>query len=155
VGYPFCHFYETPKRPSRHLDPYFKAGLENNELCMWIVCDPIAEADGHRALRNAVPEFDRRLAAGDIEIVPHFAVVFQGGCLRWTAGNRRLEGKAGSGAGGWLRRNAGKRQHGMGHRGDWTDFARCECEFTRTIAPERMLLLCAYPLPSAERSRSL
>ena len=78
-GTHFCHFYETREDLLDILIPYFKAGLENNELCMWIVCDPVAEADGHRALRNAVPEFDRRLAAGDIEIVLHSQWCFREG----------------------------------------------------------------------------
>src|ERR1039458_3805431 len=61
-GTHFCHFYETPEDLLDILIPYFKAGLENNEFCMWIVCDPVTEVDGRQALRNAVPEFDRRLA---------------------------------------------------------------------------------------------
>ena len=96
-GTHFCHFYETPQDLLDILIPYFKAGLENNELCMWIVCDPIAEADGHRALRNAVPEFDRRLAAGDIEIVPHSQWCFREGIFdgqRVIAGWKEKLGRA-------------------------------------------------------------
>ena len=147
-GTHFCHFYETPKDLLDILIPYFKAGLENNELCMWIVCDPVAEADGHRALRNAVPEFDRRLAAGDIEIVPHSQWCFREGIFdgqRVIAGWKEKLGRAQAHGYAGMRVNANT---AWVAGGDWTEFARCECEFGRTIATERMLLLCAYPLPA-------
>jgi len=154
-GTHFCHFYETPKDLLDILIPYFKAGLENNEFCMWIVCDPIAEADGHRALRNAVPEFDRRLAAGDIEIVPHSQWCLREGIFdgeRVIAGWKEKLGRAQADGYAGMRVN-GNTAWVTG--GDWTDFARCECEFSRMIATERMLLLCAYPLPARSASISL
>ena len=151
-GTHFCHFYETPKDFLDILIPYFKAGLENNELCMWIVCDPVAEADGRRALRNAVPEFDRRLAAGDIEIVPHSQWCLREGIFdgqRVIAGWKEKLGRAQADGYAGMRVN-GNTAWVAGR--DWTDFARCECEFGRTIATERMLLLCAYPLPARNAS---
>jgi signal transduction histidine kinase len=151
-GTHFCHFYETPKDLLDILIPYFKAGLENNELCMWIVCDPIVEVDGRQALRNAVPEFDRRLAAGDIEIVPHSQWCLREGIFdgqRVIAGWKERLGRAQTDGYAGMRVN-GNTAWVTGR--DWTDFARCECEFGRTIATERMLLLCAYSLPARSAS---
>ena len=51
--------------------PYFKAGLENNEFCMWITSEPLSEKEAKRAMREALPDFDRYLKREQIEIVPH------------------------------------------------------------------------------------
>src|SRR6266446_4295521 len=70
-GTHLCHFYETKEDLLDILIPYFKAGLENNEFCTWVVSDPLGEEEARDALRQAVPEADRYLAAGHIEIVPY------------------------------------------------------------------------------------
>ncbi len=38
-GTHICLFYETKKDLIEVLVPYLKAGLQNNELCMWITCE--------------------------------------------------------------------------------------------------------------------
>jgi hypothetical protein len=38
-GTHFCCFYETKQDLLDTLVPYFKAGLENKELCVWVVSD--------------------------------------------------------------------------------------------------------------------
>lgn len=70
-GTHFCHFYETKEDLLDILIPYFKAGLENNEFCVWVVADPLGEEGARDALRRAIPDADRYLGAGHIEIVPH------------------------------------------------------------------------------------
>src|ERR1700739_4735187 len=72
-GTHLCHFFETKQDLLEILVPYFKAGLENNEFCIWIVSDPLSEEEARNALRQALPEADRYLTAGHIEIVPHTA----------------------------------------------------------------------------------
>ena len=70
-GTHFCHFYETKDDLLDILIPYFKAGLENNEFCLWIIFPPRSEEEMKGALRQAIPKVDQRLAAGDIEILAH------------------------------------------------------------------------------------
>src|SRR4051812_17285676 len=67
-GTHFCVFYETKKDLLEILVPYFKAGLENNEFCLWIVSDPVTCEDAINGLR-AVCDFDRYDAEKRIEIV--------------------------------------------------------------------------------------
>ncbi len=50
--------------------PYFKAGLENNEFCIWITSQPLEVEEAKEALRRAVPDFDVYLEKGQIEIHP-------------------------------------------------------------------------------------
>jgi signal transduction histidine kinase len=66
-----CLFYRTKKDLINILVPYFKAGLENNEFCMWITSDPLDPAEAKKALKNAMPDFDKYLTKGQIEILPH------------------------------------------------------------------------------------
>src|SRR5437763_15225844 len=70
-GTHFCHFYETKEDLLDILIPYFKMGLENNEFCIWVVAEPLGEEEARNALRQAIPEAERYLASGHIEIVPH------------------------------------------------------------------------------------
>src|ERR1700675_3582759 len=68
-GTHFFMFYETKKDLLETLVPYFKAGLETGELCLWVVSEPLTEEEAREALREAVPEFDRYLADDSIEIL--------------------------------------------------------------------------------------
>jgi len=70
-GTHLCHFYETKEDLLDILIPYFKAGLENEEFCIWVVSDPLGEEEARNALRQAIPEADQYLSAGHIEIVPY------------------------------------------------------------------------------------
>jgi len=65
----FCSFYETKEDLLDILVPYFKAGLENNEFCMWVVSDLITVEEAEGALAQAVSDFDRHLADNNIEII--------------------------------------------------------------------------------------
>ena len=67
-GAHFCHFYETKQDLLKILVPYFKAGLENNEFCLWVVAAPITGAEATRALRQAVPDLEQHLANQSMEI---------------------------------------------------------------------------------------
>src|SRR5947199_8362877 len=70
-GTHFYHVYETKEDLLDILIPYFKTGLENNEFCIWVVADPLGEEEARNALRQAIPEADRYLTSGLIEIIPH------------------------------------------------------------------------------------
>jgi hypothetical protein len=70
-GTHFCHFYETEDDLLDILIPYFKTGLESNEFCVWVVFPPCIEERAREALRRSIPDVDGRIAAGDMEIVPH------------------------------------------------------------------------------------
>src|SRR5580692_13057936 len=50
------------------LVPYFKAGLENNESCLWVTGAPFGANQARAALRAVVPDFDKREKRKQIEI---------------------------------------------------------------------------------------
>ena len=70
-GTHICQFYETKEDLTDILVPYFKAGLENNEFCLWITSQPLKVEDAKEALRRAVPDLDSYLDKGQMEILPY------------------------------------------------------------------------------------
>ncbi|HIH95155.1 TPA: PAS domain-containing protein, partial [Methanosarcina acetivorans] len=70
-GTHFCQFYQTKEDLMDVLVPYLKAGLENNEFCMWVTSQPLDMKDAKEALRRAVPDLDTYLGKGQIEIIPY------------------------------------------------------------------------------------
>jgi len=68
-GTHFCQFYETERDLFDILIPYFKAGLENNELCLWVVFPPLTLGAVSNELRNAVPRLEEYVQKGQLEIV--------------------------------------------------------------------------------------
>src|SRR5947209_2965590 len=68
-GAHFCVFYDTPQDLLDMLVPYFKAGLENHECCLWVVSEPLSTNAAAAALGRAVPDLDRHLSEHGIEIL--------------------------------------------------------------------------------------
>jgi len=69
-GSHFCVFYASSRELLEVLVPFIRAGLESNELCLWEVREPLTMEEVRQALAECVPDFERYLAAGQIEIVP-------------------------------------------------------------------------------------
>jgi hypothetical protein len=69
-GTHFCQFYQTKEDLIEVLVPYFKAGLENNEFCMWVTSQPLGIEEAIEALRRDIPDLDDYLAKRQIEIIP-------------------------------------------------------------------------------------
>jgi len=70
-GSHFCQFYQTKQDLLDLLVPYFKAGLEKNELCVWVTSRPLRVEDAKNALREAVPGFEGYASKGQVEIIPY------------------------------------------------------------------------------------
>jgi hypothetical protein len=64
-----CHFFQGKQDLLDTLLPYFAAGLQSREYCLWVTYDPVTEKEARRALRRQVPDADRYLADRSIEIV--------------------------------------------------------------------------------------
>lgn len=143
-GTHLCLFYETKDDLIDILVPYFKAGLENNEFCMWITCDPLSQQQAKRAMEKAVPGFDEYLVKGQIEILAHSDWYLEQGAFdalrvfeQWMDKlNKALtDGYAGirvSGNTAWLDERT------------WPNFIEYEHALNETINKYRMLVVCAY-----------
>jgi hypothetical protein len=63
-----CYFFRSGNEIGEVLVPYFKAGLERNELCMWFTGRPYGKDRAASELRAAMADFDRRAVSGQIRI---------------------------------------------------------------------------------------
>ena len=72
-GTHFCCFYETQEDLLDILVPYFKVGLENDEFCLWVISSSelLTVEEATSALRKALPDLDRYMAEGSIQVVAH------------------------------------------------------------------------------------
>jgi MEDS: MEthanogen/methylotroph, DcmR Sensory domain len=70
-GTHFCQFFQTKEDLVDILVPYFKTGLDNNELCLWVTSQPLEVEDAKEALRRAVPDIRAYLEKGQIEIISY------------------------------------------------------------------------------------
>ncbi|WP_292381915.1 PAS domain S-box protein [Methanosarcina sp. UBA289] len=70
-GTHFCQFYGTKEDLIDILVPYFKAGLEDNEYCVWSISEPLDEKEVKEALKVFIPDIDAYLENGQIEIIPY------------------------------------------------------------------------------------
>jgi len=52
-GTHFCYFYETKQDLLETLVPYFKAGLEAREFCVWVVSPLLGAEEAKSALQPA------------------------------------------------------------------------------------------------------
>lgn len=69
-GTRLCQFYGTAQDLLDILVPYLRAGLENNEFCLWIVSDPLSAESARKAMGESVPDFALYGRKNQIEIAP-------------------------------------------------------------------------------------
>jgi len=145
-GTHFCLFYDTKADLLETLVCYCKAGLQSQEFCLWVVAPPVTREDALEALRQAVPNFDRYLPDGAIEIVQARDWYLPDGTFDL---NRVIAG--------WnetLRRASARGYVGVRVTGDtawlerkhWKDFCEYEDALNESIANQRLAVLCTYPL---------
>jgi PAS domain S-box-containing protein len=145
-GTHFCYFYETQQDLLDASVPFFRAGLENHEFCLWIVYTPITEADALQALRASIPALDRHLAEGRLEVLVHPEPLFEGDIPEPLASVRYLDEKLGDAL---ERGYAGMRVAGSPaclQKANTETFREFERELGRSIANRPMVALCLFPL---------
>jgi PAS domain S-box-containing protein len=145
-GTHFCQFYQTKQDLIEILVPYFKAGLENNEFCMWVTSEPLMVSEAQEAMRKAVKDFDEYLRQGQIEVIPYNEWYLLGGKFNddrvlagWVS---KLEQALARGYSGlrltgntfWLERN------------HWRAFTEYEAKVNDVIGKYNMLAICTYCL---------
>lgn len=69
-GTHFCQFYQSPEDLLGILIPFCKAGLDNNELCVWVAPGLQGSREAGQALAAAIPGFQRYVDSGQMEVVP-------------------------------------------------------------------------------------
>jgi DNA-binding CsgD family transcriptional regulator len=148
-GTHFSIFYETKKDLLEIVVPFFKAGLKANEFCLWIVANSelLTINEAKAVLHEAVPDLDRLLKNGNIEIVPYYkwfltgrAVDVRKAIARFRqkvseAANRGFSGTRLTGSPAWMRNNLRARS-----------FREFEQKFDGQLTREQMIAACTFPL---------
>jgi hypothetical protein len=146
-GSHFCQFYQTKKDMIDIVVPYLRAGLEGNELCIWVTSDFLTTEDATTALKQGVPGFAGFVEKKQIEVFPHTDWYLKGG--RFDL-NRTLSM--------WMEKHdealslgfAGLRVTGspywIDNKKDWDDFTCYEAEINNVIGNTKLLVLCTYSL---------
>jgi PAS domain S-box-containing protein len=141
-GARICLFYRNVEELIDILVPYFKAGLKNNEFCLWITSEPLNKEAAEKALRRSVFNFDKYLEKGQIEITPYNEWYFKDGSLdlprvadSWfiklnQAITRGYDGLRGTFDMNWLEKK------------DWKGFTKFERLDTDTT--HKKLTICTY-----------
>ncbi len=145
-GTHFCLFYDTKEDLLDTLTAYCKAGLENDEFCLWVVAEPLTIEEAQAALKDAIPDIARYLADSSIEILPANEWYFDHGVFDL---NRVIDGWHEKLARASARGYAGVRVTGDTawlEKRDWKDFCEYEDGLNEAVANQRLAVLCTYPL---------
>ncbi len=151
-GSHFCNFYETKQDLLDTLVPYFEAGLANKEFCIWVVSSTglITVKEAKRALEKAVPDLNRHLSDGNIEILNEFDWYLEENLFNiervvvaWDVKLKRAlalgyEGMRVSGDTFWLNEKY------------WKNFYAYEKQVTDFVTDMPVTIMCTYPLAKSE-----
>ncbi len=149
-GSHFCNFFESKEDLLQILVPYFKAGLLNNEFCLWITCDPISVEDAYEALRKEMQDFSEYEKKEQIAILSH---------ADWYLNDKTFVPELV--INGWyqkLRKSLDKGFDGMRVNGNeawldrdvWKDFIDYERNLNDSLSGKQMIVLCTYPLAKCD-----
>jgi signal transduction histidine kinase len=147
-GTHFCLFYRTKQDLLNILVPYFKAGLENNEFCMWITSDPLDPTQAKNAMKEAMPDFDKYLRKGQIEILPYDQWYLEADDFNQQRTLKKWNDKL---TGALTNGYAGMRVTGNTTWIDqkvWTNFVDYEHTLNEMIDRWRIIAVCTYCLDS-------
>jgi hypothetical protein len=145
-GTHFCQFYLTKEDLIDTLVPYFKAGLENNEFCMWITSEPLGVDDATRSLKKEVKNLDDYFEKDQIEILDYTQWYTRSGKFEAEkvlqslvekeeqAIKKGFDGLRLTGNTLWLEKK------------DWKNFTDYEEEINNVIGQHRMMAICTYSL---------
>lgn len=145
-----CQFYITAGELMDFVAPYFRRGLADELLCVWVVSPPLTRESAAAALKARIPGWDARMARGQMEIL------HQDDCYTFPSGEMRS-------ADGIIKGFEAKGQEaldrgfrGMRAVGDTTWCARLadaepylayERRVSRMLKGKKITGLCTYALP--------
>lgn len=149
-GTHICLFYETKEDLLDSVVLYIEAGLQNNEFCVWAISDPINMEDAVAALRVSIPDVDRYLSSGQLEVLKGTEWYLKGekfSLTRITNGwNTKLARALAAGYDG-MRVSGNAFWIATSH---WKSFCRYEQELDRSLVSQKMIVLCTYGLRASK-----
>ncbi len=135
------------------LVPYFLAGLQNNERCLWVTAAPLDAEAARAALRRVVPDLDARELRGDIEILDGNAFYDRRQPLAPAAlvdGLLQREQDAIAAGYNGVRTNGNCDWVGSTH---WDDFCDYETRVHTAIQNRKLICMCSFSHDGFAHSR--
>jgi DNA-binding CsgD family transcriptional regulator len=145
-GSHICVFYESKEDLLDTVGSYFKAGLESKEFCLWVQSELVTPEEARMALSRRIPDFDRHLAAGDMEILAGREWYVDGDRFDLDRITRAWDEKL---RGALARGYDGMRASGNAFRlytKHWKDFCDYERQLNKMLEGKPMTVLCTYPI---------
>ena len=151
-GTHLCQFYQTKDDLIDILVPYFKAGLENNEFCMWITSEPLHVDEAKKALKKVLQNLDEYIKKGQIEILDS---------SEWYTKSGKFD--ADEVLKGWISKEKQALEKGFYglrltgntfwlEKKDWEDFTKYEEVINSVIGKHHMIAICSYSLDKCNAS---
>jgi len=146
-GTHFWQFYQTKEDLLGILVPYFRAGLENDELCVWISSDFLTSEDALKAMKEGVRGLSGYLKKGQIEIFAYTDWYLKGGKLDFKRALNMLKEKQDEALSkGFAGMRVSGNAHWRNNSKDWGDLACYEAEINKVIGDTKLLVLCTYSI---------
>lgn len=155
-GTHFCQFYKTKRDLLDILVPYFKAGLESNELCVWVTSEFLTAKEALDAMAKAVPNFSRYLAKRQIEIFPYTEWYLKEGRFDMRRVLKQWVNKYDQGIkAGFEGARVSGNPFWISNKKEWDDFSEYEAEINNVVGRYKLLVLCTYSLDKCDADEIL
>ncbi|MGD9075576.1 MAG: PAS domain S-box protein [Desulfobacteraceae bacterium] len=146
LGTHICHFYQTKKDLVDILVPYFKAGLEGNQLCIWITSEPLPVREAKAVLSKAVKDVDKYISKGQLEILDD---------SQWVTNSGRFDAEKALHS--WVEKQNQSAQRGFDtlrlsgnpswlDERDWSEWINYEAALDNVIEKNGIIGLCSFCL---------
>jgi PAS domain S-box-containing protein/putative nucleotidyltransferase with HDIG domain len=145
-GTHLCQFYQTKKELIDVLVPFFKAGIDSNEFCLWITSDPLGKIAAQQAIGKVLPNFDDLLARGQMKVLDHSDWYRKNGVFDIQKSSETFVDE--------IKRAMNSGFHGVRlatnlswlDKKDWNTFAEYEDRADEFVSGRPMRVICSYPL---------
>ena len=141
-----CQFYQIKQDLIDILVPYFEAGLENNEFCIWVTAEPLNSEEAKEAMKKSTPSFAEYLKRGQMEIISYEDWYTKDGGFN---SDRVLQGWVSKLEAALAKGFSGLRLTGNTfwlEKSDWQAFADYEEAMNNVIGKYKMIAICTYSL---------
>ena len=143
-GSHFCQFYRDEADLAETLVPFFQAGLDANESCLWVTSQSLDAGKAATLMARAIPQFDRYVSSGQMEIVS---------ISDWYKAGDVFDPDVV--LNGWIERERRSRERGFAglrltgdtiwvERSGWDDFMDYERKVNGAFRRHNLVALCTY-----------
>lgn len=151
-GTHLAHFYRTQDDILEIMVPYFREGLRQHELCIWIAAEPLGVTHAASALREAVPNLDEYIRQGQIEIADD---------SNWYGRSQPFDSAAMARQ--WIDREQAALDRGYDgirvngnafslQKSDWNEFCKYEATINDSCFGRHVRCICSYPAQMCDSS---